>query len=201
MENLKEFITLDMSSPIWDHFYTIAPLVIVGTKEGAGYDMAPKHMAMPIGFDNYFGFVCTPNHSTYHNILENKEFSVSFPIPDQILLTSLSASPRSEVISKSDQIISALPTIKSDTIDTLLIADSYLHLECKLFKIIDGFNTNSIITGTICKASVHKDYARISEKDEDEQIHKNPLLAYVANGRFATISKTFNFPFPKNFTR
>ncbi len=82
----KEFISLDVLYPIWSHFFTIAPLVIIGTKEGEGYDMAPKHMAMPIGFDNYFGFVCTPRHGTYQNVLKSKEFSVSFPLPNQVLL-------------------------------------------------------------------------------------------------------------------
>ncbi len=201
MQGQKNFIELDVLHPIWGHFYTIAPLVIIGTKEEEGYDMAPKHMVMPIGFDNYFGFVCTPKHGTYQNILRYKEFSVSFPLSDQVLLASLSASPRIESVSKSDQIVAALPTIKANTIDALLVADSYLHLECELFKIIDGFDKNSIITGKIRAASVHPDYLKVSEKDEQLQLSKYPLLAYVADGRFATVSETFSFPFPKDFSR
>ncbi len=201
MDKQKEFIALDVSHPIWSHFFTIAPLVIIGTKESEGYDMAPKHLAMPIGFDNYFGFVCTPRHSTYQNVLQTKEFSVSFPLPNQVLLASISASPRAEGISKSDQIVDALPTIKANTIDALLVADSYLYLECELFKIIDGFEENSIITGKIRAASVHPDYLKVSEKDEQEQLGEHPLLVYIADGRFAEISETFNFPFPKDFMR
>ncbi len=201
MSQQKKFITLDVLHPIWSHFFTIAPLVIVGTKEEEGYDMAPKHMAMPIGFDNYFGFVCTPRHGTYQNVLQNKEFSVSFPLPNQVLLASISASPRIESISKSDQIVSALPAIKANKIDTLLVVDSYLHLECELFKIIDGFDRNSIITGKILAASVHPDYLKVSEIDEQEQLGQHPLLAYLADGRFAKVSETFNFPFPKDFSR
>ena len=201
MDKEKEFIKLDVTYPIWSHFFTIAPLVIVGTKEEDGYDMAPKHLAMPIGFDNYFGFVCTPRHRTYHNAIKNKEFSVSFPLPNQVLLASLSALPRTKEISKSDQIIAMLPTIKAKSINALLVTDSYLHLECELFKIIDGFDDNSIITGKIKAASVHPEYLRISEKEEQQQIGKHPLLAYLADGRFATISETYNFPFPKDFSR
>lgn len=196
----KDFIELDVLHPIWSHFFTIAPLIIIGTKEEGGYDMAPKHMAMPIGFDNYFGFVCTPKHGTYQNVLQYKEFSVSFPLPDQVLLASISASPRIKGISKSDQIVAALPSIKANTIDALLVVDSYLHMECELFKIIDGFNKNSIITGKISAASVHPDYLKVSEKDEGEQLVKHPLLAYLAEGRFASVSNTFNFPFPKDFS-
>ncbi|WP_239540655.1 flavin reductase family protein [Spongiivirga citrea] len=201
MNDNNSFIPLDVSNSIWEHFFTVAPLVVVGTKEGDGYDMAPKHMAMPIGFENYFGFVCTPDHSTYTNIKLHKEFSVSFPFPDQLVLTSLSALPRVKGISKFDQIISTLPSKKANTIDTLLVAEAYLHLECKLYKIIDGFGSNSIITGSIIAANVHTDYLKISEKEEQEQLKSNPLLAYIANGRYAVISETFNFPFPKGFNR
>ncbi|MBQ4819677.1 flavin reductase [Aquimarina sp. MMG016] len=197
----KDFVQLDVSTSIWSRFFTIAPLVIIGTKEEKGYDMAPKHLAMPMGFNNYFGFVCTPRHSTYHNVLEHKEFSVSFPLSNQVVLASISASPRNKYISKSEQIIHVLPTIKANTIDALLVKDSYVYLECKLFKIIDGFDDNSMIAGKICAAAVHPDYIKVSEKDEQEQLSKHPLLAYLADGRFATISETFNFPFPKNFTR
>lgn len=201
MKQTKEFITLDISRPIWERFFTVAPLVVIGTKEGEGYDMAPKHLAMPMGFDNYFGFVCTPKHGTYHNILATREFSVSFPCPDQITLASLSSAPRNENISKSDQIVAALPTQKATQIDALLLVDSYLHLECQLFKIIDGFEENSLITGTICAAFVQTEYARWSEADEQEQITRHPLLAYIANGRYASVSETYNFPYPKDFTR
>ena len=199
--NHKTLVTLDVDTPIWDHIFTIAPLVIVGTKEGNEYDLAPKHMATPIGFDNFFGFVCTPNHSTYTNIKKYKEFVVSFPMPDQVVLSSLSASPRCDSISKSKQIIESLPTMKAPNMEALFISNSYLYLECELFKIIDGFNLNSIITGKITAAFVDRNYLKQSEVDEQDQIHDFPLLAYIALGRFATVKETYNFPFPKNFKR
>lgn len=196
-----EFVPLDTSIPIWERIFTVAPLIVVGTKEEEGYDLAPKHMATPIGFDNYFGFVCTPRHGTYSNVKRTKEFTVSFPRPDQIITTSLSASPRHEGISKSQSILEALPLVKATSMDAPLVRDSYLYLECDLFKIIDGFGENSIIIGSIREAYVHKDYARFSERDEQQQIKENPLLVYVAMGRFASISETYNFPFPKDFKR
>ena len=90
----EKLITLDTELPIWNQFYTVAPLVVIGTKEGDAYDLAPKHMATPLGRENYFGFVCTPRHSTYHNVKKEKAFTVSFPRPDQVILTSLAAWPR-----------------------------------------------------------------------------------------------------------
>ena len=198
---MPEYIPLDMADPIWPHFFTVAPLVIVGTREGTGYDMAPKHMAFPMGFENYFGFVCTPDHNTYHNVRKTGEFTVSYLVPDQLLLASISASPRPEDLSKSDSIVHALPTEPAKQMDALLISDAYVHLECKLFKMVDDFGNNSLITGKIIAAHVREDYLRVSERDELDLVARNPLLAYVADGRFATITTTHNFPYPKNFKR
>jgi flavin reductase (DIM6/NTAB) family NADH-FMN oxidoreductase RutF len=158
-------------------------------------------MVTPLSFGNYFGFVCTPKHHTYHNVKNTGEFTVSFPRPEQIVITSLSATPRSKGISKSDRIVGALATIQAKTMDVPIIKDAYLYLECELFKVIDGFDENSLIAGKIKAAYVHKDYLRITENDEQEQLRKHPLLAYIANGRFAEISETYNFPFPKDFKR
>ena len=194
-------IFLDIDLPIWERVFTVAPLVVIGSKEDDGYDLAPKHMATPMGFGNYFGFVCTPKHGTYHNVKKTNGFTVSFPRPDQIVSTSLSAAPRTDKISKSQGIIEALPTFKATKIDALLISDAYLYLECELFRIIDGFDENALITGKIIAAYAHKDYVRLSEKDEKDQIHENPLLAYIATGRFAKISETYSFPFPKDYKR
>ncbi|WP_373017001.1 hypothetical protein [Muriicola sp.] len=80
-----------------------------------------------------------------------------------------------------------------------VIAGAYLYLECELFRIIEGFDDYGLITGKIRAAHVDKDYLKVSEVDEREQLMKNPLLAYIAQGRYAKISETFNFPFPKDF--
>ena len=195
----NKFYTLDTSNPIWDRIFTVAPLIVIGTKEGEAYNLAPKHMATPIGFDNYFGFVCTPKHATYQNIKATQEFTVSFPLPDHVVLAALSATPRCDDPLRSKPIIKALPSLKAVHVDALFLEASYLFFECKLFKIIDGFNENSIITGKIMAAHVDKKYMKTFEKDEQQQLKENPLLAYISKGRFAKITKTYNFPFPKNF--
>ena len=158
-------------------------------------------MVTPLGLGKYFGFVCTPRHNTYHNVKKSNEFTVSFPRPEQIIVTSISASPRSTGISKSSGIIEALPIIKATTMDAPLLKDAYLYFECQLFRIIDGFDSYSMITGIIRAVHVHRDYLRVSEGDDQEQLKQSPLLAYIANGRFAKISDTYNFPFPKDFKR
>jgi len=53
-------VTLETELPIWERFFTVAPLVLIGTREIDGsYDLAPKHMAFRLGWENHFGFICT----------------------------------------------------------------------------------------------------------------------------------------------
>jgi predicted pyridoxine 5'-phosphate oxidase superfamily flavin-nucleotide-binding protein len=58
-------VSLSTDAPIWDRFFRVAPLVLVGTLEEDGSpDLAPKHMAMPRGWENWFCFACSPRHAT-----------------------------------------------------------------------------------------------------------------------------------------
>ncbi len=199
--SFDNFISLNVKDTIWDHFYTVAPLVVIGTKENDFYDLAPKHMVTPIGFSNYFGFVCTSRHKTYQNIKKEKRFTVSFVKPNQILLTSLAALPRCEEDHYSKEIVKILPTIPTTKNDNIFIAESYVLLDCSLFKIIDGFDNYSIITGKIDTAFVHKDHKIFSEVDQQKHLYDNPLLTYIAQGRFASVKETFSYPYPKDFKR
>src|SRR5271166_1755994 len=80
MEERFPLISLDLNRPIWERFFTVAPLVIIGSRDESGvFDLAPKHMATPLGWQNYFGFVCTPRHRTYQNIQRQGAFTVTFP--------------------------------------------------------------------------------------------------------------------------
>jgi hypothetical protein len=43
-----DLVALDTARPVWDRFFTVAPLVVIGTREpDGGYDLAPKHMVTP----------------------------------------------------------------------------------------------------------------------------------------------------------
>lgn len=197
----EQLVSLDPQIPIWDRVFTVAPLVIIGSQAAEKDDLAPKHMATPLGFGNYFGFVCTPRHRTYHNIKESGLFTVSFPTPEQLVSISLSATPRNESCSKSQNIVPALPTFRSTKSGILMVEGSYLHLECEFYKMVDGFDDYSLVTGKITDVLVHEKYLKTSEIEEGDQLRNHPLLAYIAHGRFALISETYNFPFPKNFQR
>ncbi|MBT8219793.1 MAG: flavin reductase family protein [Bacteroidia bacterium] len=195
----NNLIPLDTKEPIWNHFYTVAPLVVIGSKEGSEYDLAPKHMVTPLGYDNYFGFVCTPDHATYHNVKRNKEFTVSFIKPDQVIMASLAAAPRCVEKSTEKAIVKHLPQFQAHHVDAPFVKDSYLLFECRLDKIVDGFGDCSMIAGKIIAAYVDPGAKRISDGDEESMIYDMPMLAYLPYGRFAKIQKTFAFPFPKDF--
>ena len=191
---------LDVNASLWESFFSVFPLVLVGSREPDGsYDLAPKHMAIPMSWKNHYGFVCAPHHRTYQNILERKEFTVSYPRPSQIVITSLAADPRIEDNTKPA--LQALPTFRSSEVDGVFIKDAYLFLECRLEKIIDGLGDNSLILGKIIAAQVDEEYQRISEGDDQELLHASPLLAYLYPGRFAKIDQSFSFPFPSGFSR
>ncbi len=200
-KGFEDFVSLDTKKSLWEQFYTVAPLVVIGTREENGFDLAPKHMVTPIGFSNYFAFVCTPRHRTYHNIKKEGIFSVSYVKPDQILMSSIAALPRCSVEDYPRDVVQQIPTVTSEDGENIFVADSYLCFECRLHKIFDGFDDYSIITGTVEKALVHKDYMIHSDQGQQGHIYKNPLLVYVAQGRFAEVQETLAYPYPKDFER
>lgn len=196
----QRLVELDMNQPIWDRFFWVAPLVLVGTIEPDGsHDLAPKHMAMPMGWENYFGFVCTPRHHTYSNIQRDGAFTVSYPRPEQLVLASLAASPR--FTQNEKPAMKALPVFPSTTVNGVLLSGAYMFLECELDRFVDGFGVNSLIIGRVVAARVAEDSERIDEVDDQSLVHDAPVLAYLHPGRFASISDSLSFPFPSGMKK
>lgn len=199
-KSAAEVIELDASRPVWDRCFMVAPLVLIGTRDEDGsLDLAPKHMAFPLGWKNYFGFVCSPKHHTCANIERDGAFTVSYPKPSQVLYASLAASPRYADGPKT--VLQSFSTFPAKKIDGEFIEDAYLFLECKHYKTIDGFGDNCLITGEVVAAYAHPDYVRSSEFDDQELIHDAPLFAYLPPGRFASITRSNAFPFPADMKR
>jgi flavin reductase (DIM6/NTAB) family NADH-FMN oxidoreductase RutF len=194
----NKLVPLPLERPIWGRVFTVAPLVIVGSKEENGkFDLAPKHMAMPLGLGNYFCFVCTPQHNTYHNIRRHDVFTVSYPRVGEVVYTSLAAAPRAEDQSKPSLL--ALPTMPARTIEGVLVEGCYLYLECHLHRVIDDFDGFSLIIGKIVAAAAHDEALRKREIDESDQIFQFPLLAYLHPNRLAEIRQSTAFPLPEGF--
>ena len=193
-------VELDPGDSLWERFFSVFPLVVVGTREADGADdLAPKHLAMPLSWSNHFGFVCTPRHNTYANVVRQREFAVSYVRPSQTLLASLAATPRCDDGSKP--ITAVLPTVAATRIDAPLVEDSYLYLECELERIDDDLGENSLIVGRIVAARAAAEVLRAVDRDDGELISGAPLLAYLYPGRFAEISHSDKLPFPTGFKR
>ncbi len=191
-------IALDLQTPIWERFFTVAPLVVIGSREPKGnYNLAPKHQAMPLGDGNYFGFICTPCHHTYQNIVRERVFTVSFLRPNQVLAASLAAAPRDADDQKPS--LCALPTVPATVIDGELLANITVGLECRLLKIVDGFGDNSLIAGEVVAASLDDDALRTAAEDDQDILLRSPLLAYLSPGRYAKIDHSYSFPFHVGF--
>jgi flavin reductase (DIM6/NTAB) family NADH-FMN oxidoreductase RutF len=192
-------IDIDTSRPIWHRFFTVAPLVLIGTTEPDGsLDLAPKHMVTPMGWQNYFGFVCSPTHSTCKNIARTGVFTVSYPKPSQVLCSSLAASPRQ---AGHKPVLECFTTFPAQQIEGEFIDEAYLYFECRHFKTIDGFGSNCLITGEIIAAYADVDFIRHDDIDDQETIHDSPLFAYLAPGRFAAIERSNAFPFPAHMKK
>jgi flavin reductase (DIM6/NTAB) family NADH-FMN oxidoreductase RutF len=193
-------VRLPTDRPIWDLVFSVAPLVIVGSREESGqFNLAPKHLAMPLGWENYFGFVCSPRHTTYHNIRRCGVFTVSYPRLSEVLVASLAAAPRCEDRSKPSLLV--LPTFPARQVEGVLVEGGYFFLECTVHSILDGFGPNSLIIGEVVAALAHEEALRDRERDEADQIFEFPMLAYLSPGRLAEIRQTVAFPFPSGFSR
>lgn len=193
-------VELDTSQPIWEHFFSVYPLVVVGTREADGsVDLAPKHLAMPMSWKNYFGFVCSPEHGTYKNIQREKEFTVSYARPDETVLVSLAATPRCDDGSKP--ITTALPTFPASKVNASFLEAGYLFLECELHELVENLGDNSLIIGRIVAARISENALRKSDLDDMDLVKASPLLAYLYPGRFTEISGSLKLPFPAGFKR
>ena len=196
----RPLVSLDTESPIWSHVFTVAPLVVVGTAEGDGYDLAPKHMAFPLGWGNHFGVVCTPNHRTYHNARREGAFTVTYVRPSAVLLAGLAASGRADGPG-AKPVLAQLPTFPAEFVQGRFLEGGYLFLECELDRIVDGFGENSLICGRVVAAHVAEDALRVSDGDDAAMLHEAPLLAYLHPGRYAEVAETHAFPLPEGFSR
>ena len=191
---------LDLDAPVWESFFSVFPLVIVGTREADGsHDLAPKHLAIPMSWQNFFGFVCTPRHATYRNAQRTGEFTVSYLRPDQVLSSSLAASPHCGDGSKPALV--ALPVEPARTVDGVLLADAPVHLECRVHQVVDDLGENSLIIGRVTAARVADSAERRPDRDDNDLVNQYPLLAYLYPFRFAVVDHSQGFPLPKGFGR
>ncbi len=192
-------VPVPLVAPLWERFFIVSSLVLVATVDVEGTpDIAPKHMAMPLGWESWFCFACSPRHTTYRNSVTVEAFTVGYPGPELIVEASLSASPREPDDSKPA--LAALDTMPAASVEGVLVAGCQVHLECSLDRVVDGFGENSLVIGRVVAAHAAREAIRSPERDDAELLQDRPLLAYVHPGRFSTIRETDGFPFPAGFS-
>jgi flavin reductase (DIM6/NTAB) family NADH-FMN oxidoreductase RutF len=192
-------VELPVGPGLWERVFAVAPLVLVGTKEADGWNFAPKHMAMPLGWEGFYCFVCTPRHATYRNLRTHPQFTVSFPRPEQIMESSLAAGGRFEGGAKPA--LAAVPMVPARFVDGRVVDGCPLYLECELERIVDGFGPNSLIVGSVVSVLATRDALRSAEVDDADLVHSLGLLAYLSPGRFAVVRDSLSFPYPADFRR
>lgn len=194
------YTDIPLDRPIWERFPIVAPLVLVATTEPDGSpDVAPKHLAMPVSWDNMFGFVCHPNHGTFQNAVRTGVFTVGYPSPEMLLETSLAAAPREPDGSKPT--LDMLHFVPASVVDGRLIEGCRLHLECQLDRVIDDLGANVMLIGEVVAAHASPKLIRRIDRSGRDQLRECPLLAYVHPGRVATIDETGEFPYHLAFRR
>jgi flavin reductase (DIM6/NTAB) family NADH-FMN oxidoreductase RutF len=192
-------VDLPLGADLWERAFAVAPLVLVTTKEGDGWDVAPKHMVMPLGWDGHYCFACTPAHATYRNVQEHPWYTISLLGPEQVLPTALAAGGRAPDGTKPS--LAAVETAPASAIDGRIVAGSPLTLELELVRVVDGFGRASLIVGRVVAASARPDAVRAAEVDDADLVQQVGLLAYVHPGRFAVVRETHGFPLPVDFHR
>jgi flavin reductase (DIM6/NTAB) family NADH-FMN oxidoreductase RutF len=192
---MVEKIVLDSHS----RYFTVKPLILVTTLGLKGLpNVAPKTQNMDVGrCEQYFAFVCTPQHHTYQNLKANKEFVVNYPGPELIERVSAAA----QLAEDSDEIaLAGLTSIPSVVVKPPRIKECYLHLECKLVEIKD-LEDSSLILGKIVARSADKEvsFERGKSKENIRLLSKRPLLAYIYPDHYTKINVAEEFIFPKNY--
>jgi flavin reductase (DIM6/NTAB) family NADH-FMN oxidoreductase RutF len=196
----EDLINLDCAVPIWDRFYLARPLVIIGTVDlGGTVDFAPKHLAGPVSWENLFGFVCCERHATYRNAVRSGVFTVSYPTPDQVVTTSLTAAPRSPDDEKPS--LKAVPSEPARVVDGALISGARIHLECELERTVEDLGPNSLVIGRIVAAAVAEPAVRFLDREDWHTITEAPILVYLPPNRYGTINESRSFPFPAGWSR
>jgi flavin reductase (DIM6/NTAB) family NADH-FMN oxidoreductase RutF len=192
-------VALPLAGDLWESAFLVAPLVLVTTKEGDGWDVAPKHMAMPLGWEGHYCFACTPEHATHRNVQAHPWFTVSVLGPDQVVTSSLAAGARTADGSKPS--LAAVETEPALVVDGRTVIGSPLVLELELDRVVDGFGRASLIVGRVVAATALRDARRRADADDADLLHRLGVVAYLHPGRFAVVRETHGFPYPVDFSR
>lgn len=185
---------------VWESFFSVAPLVLVGTLESDGApDIAPKHQATPLGSHGLFGFVCRPDHSTLRNAVATDCFTVGYPSPSMVVQASLAAAPRDADGAKPTLDLMSLSPAR--VVSGVLVDGCVAHLECRLVRVIDDLDSDVLVVGRVVAAYIADRARRTPEVEDGALVDTFPALAYLHPGRVAAVHQTKEFPYHRGFHR
>lgn len=158
----------------WKPLVTIKPLILVTTRSGKGVNNgAVKSLALQCSFEPYrYGFVCTPDHDTYKNIKETREFGINFPAPE--FEKNIMSFGRDFPEDIDEMMEAGIQVFYSEKGSVPLISDCYFSLECRLDQIIDWENS-SLIIGRVYMGWANSDYIQKTDKEKLE----DGILSYL----------------------
>jgi flavin reductase (DIM6/NTAB) family NADH-FMN oxidoreductase RutF len=186
-------LSLDLDQPIWDRFFSVAPLVVVGTRNADGsHDLLTTHQGFTLAPANLFAFLAPPEDAAVENSLRTRTFAVSFPQPHQVAEASLAAAVAGR--EGRHPMSAEIPTFPTRRIDAVLMTGARLFLECETDRVVEHLGGRVLVIGRIVAAHLDRDSRRLSERDDYDLLENHPLLAFIAPGRFAAIEHTDAFP-------
>lgn len=154
-------------------------------------------MAIPMGWGNYFWFVCTASHRIYQNIPREGGFSVGYPTAVLVLMAALAVSPRWGDDSNAE--LMPFPSPFAAEVQSPRQLEPSLFLGCRLDRVVDNFGLNISIVGRFVPAQIRAAALRRDDKEDEDTATRLPLLAYASPGRFVTIDKSVALLFPAGF--
>ena len=186
-------LSLELEQPIWDRFFTVAALVVIGTRNTDGsYDLFGTHQGYPLEPANLFAFLASPLETAVANALRERAFSVSFPRPQQVVEASIAAAAATD---KGPHPLAAeIQTFPAQRIDAPLLSKAQLFLECQVDRVVEDLDDRVLVIGSLVAAHLDPDCRRLSDRDDADLLRRNPLLAFVAPGRVTAIAQTDAFP-------
>ncbi len=152
-------VELPVGPELWERVFSVAPLVLVGTKEGDGCDFAPKHMAMPLGWEGFYCFVCTPRARD----LPEREGASAVHGQLPAARADRGVEPRRRRSVRGRRRSRRWPPCRRSrarVVDGCVVEGCPFYLECELERIVDGFGPNSLIVGRVVAASAAREALR-----------------------------------------
>lgn len=196
----KTMDEVHVDDDLWDRVHLPSALTVVGTVDRNGSpNLATKHMAMPVSWGPWFGFVCDPSHQTWQNATATGSFTVSYLAPEQALTATMASAPRNQQDDKPT--LATIETRPASKLDGVYVDGCRMALECVLERVVDGLGGNGLLIGKVVAAHVDAEALRSAETDDAESIYTSPLLVYVHPHRFGVLQHTDALPLHAGFRR